>query len=115
SQVRLILKPVADQLLMTLGKARTEKKLNKILSIIRQTYSHIPSYAGGNILNMLVQMGYDLRGYDFSHLVIWQAYLQGVSLPEVNFSYANLEKSVFSDAFGSILSLVFSPNGEFLA
>ena len=39
-----------------------------------------PGYAAGNILNMLVHLGADLTGYDFSHLAVWEAYVQGVEL-----------------------------------
>jgi uncharacterized protein YjbI with pentapeptide repeats len=47
-----------------------------------------PSHAAGNILNMLVHLGADLTGYDFSGLAVWQAYVQGVELSHINFSAA---------------------------
>ncbi|HCA97349.1 MAG TPA: hypothetical protein DEP38_22900 [Cyanobacteria bacterium UBA9226] len=71
-------------------------------------------YAAGNIINLLVQLQIDLTGYDFSHLPICQAYLQGVTLQEVNFSYCHLEKSVFSESLGSIFSVNFSPDQKLL-
>jgi hypothetical protein len=37
-----------------------------------------PGYAAGNILNMLVHLGADLTGYDFSGLSVWR--LNGVAL-----------------------------------
>src|SRR5579885_3638991 len=115
SQVSLILKPLADRLITSAGKEGTERKLKNILSLLRKTRPHVPGYAAGNLLNLLIQLRCNLRGYDFSHLVVWQAYLQDVSLPEVNFAHAELAKSVFIDTFGSILSVAFSPNGELLA
>lgn len=72
-------------------------------------------YAAGNILNLLVQLQTDLTNYDFSHLTIWQAYLQGVNLPRVNFAYSDLNKSVFSQSIGSIFSVAFSPDQKLLA
>ncbi len=115
SQIRLILLPIAQQLLNTIGKEGLEKKLNRMLSTLRETHLYKDSYAAGNILNLLIQAGYDPHGYDFSHLMVRQAYLQGVSLPDVNFAHADLATSVFTDTFGSILSVAFSPNGNLLA
>ena len=115
SQVRLILMPIAQHLLNILGKEELEKKFKSMLSSLRKMHSQKRSYAAGNFLNLLVQSKYDLRGYDFSHLMVWQAYLQGVALPEVNFAHADLATSVFTDTFGIILSVVFSPNGELVA
>jgi predicted NACHT family NTPase len=112
SQVRLILTPVTQRLLPNLGKEGLEKRLKSILRMLREADPQKPNYAAGNTLNLLVQLGCDLHGYDFSHLVVWQAYLRGVTLPEVNFSYADLATSIFTDTFGSILSVAFSPNGE---
>ncbi len=115
SQVRLILKPVAEQLLRTLGKERIEKKLKRMLSTLRETEPEEAIYVAGNILNLLVQLKADLRGYDFSSLIVRQAYLQGVSLPDVNFAHADLATCIFTETFGGILSISFSPNGEVIA
>ena len=114
-QVRLILQPLTRRLSNTLGREGCEKKLKGILAWLRENRRHIPGYMAGNILNMLIELGYDLRTYDFSHLVVWQAYLQKVTLPEVNFSHASLAKCVFTDTFGSILTVALSPDGELLA
>jgi len=115
SQVRLILKPVAERLLTNLGKASIEKKLKSILSILRDKPPQAIDYAAGNVLNLLIQLKFDLRGYDFSHLIVRQAYLQGVALPDVNFAHADLAGTVFTDTFGSIFSVALDPNGELLA
>ncbi len=69
----------------------------------------------GNALNMLILLSADLQNYDFSHLTIWQAYLQNVTLTDVNFAYSNLARSVFTETFGSTLSVAFSPDGKLLA
>jgi WD40 repeat protein len=114
SQRRLILLPLVQWLLTVLGKEALEQRLQSLLATLREQHDQHPSYAAGNVLNMLIQMGCELRGYDFSHLVVWQAYLQGVVLPEVNFAYANLEKSTFTDTFGQVLCVTFSPRGDLL-
>jgi WD40 repeat protein len=114
SQLRFILQPLANQLLTTYGKERTERKFKNLLSMLRENRPQIPGYAAGNILNLLAQFGWDLHGYDFSRLTVWQAYLQGVALPEVNFSYADLTKSLFTDTLRTVISVALSPNGELL-
>jgi WD40 repeat protein len=115
SQERLILAPLAEQLLESLGRRETEKKIKQILSMLHSTYSEQTNYAPGNILNLLIQLGYDLRHYDFSHLAVKQAYLKGVELPEVNFAYSDLATTVFTETFGSILAVAFNPTRELIA
>ncbi len=115
AQVRLILKSVAEPLLQTLGKEGLANKLNSMLVMLREAKAQKTGYAAGNILNMLAHLQVDLRGYDFSYLTLLQAYLQGVVLTDVNFAHATIERSIFTEPFGSILSVALSPNGELLA
>jgi hypothetical protein len=115
SQFQLILNVIAQKLFTTLDRRKLEEKFRQRLVVLRNLAEQQNNYEAGNILNLLVQTGSDLRGADFSGLVVWQAYLQGVALPEVNFAHANLATSVFTDSFGSILSVAFSPHGNLLA
>jgi WD40 repeat protein/transcriptional regulator with XRE-family HTH domain len=112
SQIRLILKPLASELLFTLGKEGIEGRLNTMLSRQRQHHSQQYGYMAGNALNLLLHLGWDLRGADFSHLVIRQAYLQNATLPEVNFNHAHFFASAFTNTFGNILSAAFNPEGD---
>jgi WD40 repeat protein len=115
SQGRLILMPVAERLFGILGKEGIEKKLKKMLSTLREVPPQKVGYAAGNILNLLIQLQSDLRGYDFSYLTVRQADLRKAFLPDVNFAYADLARSVFTETFGSVLSIAFSPSGGLLA
>ena len=116
SQIRLILEPITGQLRDNLGPLTAiEQQLQKILKLLRESGTTLSGYAGGNLINLSHYLQIDLTGYDFSSLKISQAYLQGVNLQYVNFAYADLAKSVFSQTFGSILAVAFSPNGKFLA
>ncbi len=116
SQVRFVLEPVINKLLMTLGREALEEKLKQLLQALQSMESaHKPNYAGGNILDILLQIGSDLTQYTFSKLSIRQAYLRDVNLHDTDFSQANLAKSVFTDTFGSIFSVTFSPDGHLLA
>src|SRR5713101_148179 len=114
SQRRLILLPVVQRLLTIFGQEALERRFHSLLATLRDQHDHSPSYAAGNVLNILIQLGGALRGYDFSHLVVRQAYLQGVELPEANFAHADLATSVFTDTFGSISCVAFSPHGDLL-
>ncbi|GCE07884.1 WD40 repeat domain-containing protein [Dictyobacter aurantiacus] len=115
SQFQLILNVIAQKLFAMLGRRKLEEKFQQRLVALRNLPEQQNNYEVGNILNLLVQTGSDLYGFDFSHLVVRQAYLQEVEMPEVNFAYANLATSVFTDTFGSILSVAFSPDGDLLA
>jgi len=115
SQIRLILAPIAQHLLITLGKNGLEQALRRLLDTLRHEHSQQSGYTAGNILNLLVYLESDLRGYDFSHLKISQAYLQNANLPEVNFSYAHFVASTFTNIFGNVLSVAFNARGTLLA
>lgn len=115
SQVRLILHPVAERLLATLGQDGLEARLQRITTTLRTEHLDQPGYAGGNLLNLLLHIQSDLHGWDFSGLAIWQAYLRGRAIRDVNFAHADLTKTVFTDTFGAISAVTFSPNGQFIA
>lgn len=115
-QQRLILKPVLEHLLMTLGGPSTvELHLKQILQQQQQQAPQQPGYLGGNLLNLLIQIKTDLRAWDFSDLAIWQADLRGVNLAQVSFRNADLAKSVFAETFSGVMAVAFSPDGKRLA
>ena len=113
SQTRLILKPVAQRLLAQLGQDGLETRLKEILEVLRQAGQ--PGYTGGNLLNLLLHLNSNLSSYDFSELTVWQAYLKGHQVPDLNLARVDLAGSVFTDTFGAISSVAVSPNGKLLA
>lgn len=116
AQVRLITQPVLESLLKTLeGVGHVQQHLKTLITSLQQDAPLQPGYAGGNLLNLLAQMRVDLQGSDFSRLAIWQAYLQDVTLHNVNFIQCQFDRSVFMQSFGGVLAIVFSPNGQLLA
>ena len=106
SQIRLILNPILYALSSEL------KRGSDLLKILRNQPELKSGYATGNIINLLVNLKINLNGYDFSELVIKQAYLQGVNLRSCNFSNSSFDKCIFTQPFGSIQSVAFSPNGQ---
>lgn len=115
-QERLIVRPIVERLLYVFGnREKLEFQLKSILSLLHRDYLMVFGYACGNLLNLLRCAGINLSGYDFSSLIVSQAYLQGVDLPDVDFSFSDLSKSVFTQSFGSILSVAFDPESKFIA
>lgn len=116
TQGRLILQPVVEHLLATLGtKEVAQQKLDIVLSHLKAQAPRQPGYGAGNLINLLSQLAVNLSGYDFSHLAIWQVYLQGMNLHRVNCAHADFTRSVFTHTLGDIMSAAFSPNGKLLA
>lgn len=115
SQLTFILQPIKQWMLGRYTKAGSERKLKNIIVTLQRDRQHIPEYVAGNILNLLIALGCNLNGWDFSHLMVWQAFLRDAPLHKVNFAYADLTGSVFTEAFGTILSVIFNPDGELLA
>ena len=115
NQVRLIMNPVTERLADTLGSQGLAERLQKVLSYLRNEGPTHPGYAAGNIINLLLHAGTNINGYDFSHLVIREGYLQGAELHGVNFAYSDLSKCTFTEVFGSVLSVAFSPDGNLMA
>jgi WD40 repeat protein/DNA-binding SARP family transcriptional activator len=115
SQIRLILAPIVQQLQGTIGKSALEAKLRTLLTGLRQTALRLPSYAAGNLLNLLLHLEVDVTGYDFSLLSVWQADLRGANLAAVNLAGADLTGTTFTEDFGRIFAVAIHPHGHCLA
>ncbi|AFY93494.1 NB-ARC domain-containing protein [Chamaesiphon minutus] len=116
SQVRMILVPLVDRLMGKLrSKLEIKNQLDRLLVKLRSEFAGTSGYAGGNLINLYRHLQIDLSGHDFSGLCIWQAYLLGIDLHDINFADTDVAKSVFTETFGSINSLALSPDGNYLA
>lgn len=116
SQIRLLLKPIVERLALTYkSKSSFTTRLIQLISNLRQKSLRAPGYTAGNTINLLLHQKIDISGFDFSDLTIAQAYLQGFELKNVDFTGSDLSQSVFTETFGSIFSVAFSPDGKFLA
>ncbi len=116
SQIRLILGPTANKLrILFYSEKILRRQLQEILGLLQDKATHASSYGGGNLINLCCHLGLDLTNHDFSNLTIWHADLQKVHLPRANFAHSNFAKSVFTQTFGAISAVTFSPDGQLLA
>ena len=116
AQRRLIAQPLVESLIFTLGsQSAVEDKLSQLLETLRQEENRKLGYAAGNILNLLCEMRSDLSKFDFSGLTVWHAYLQGYNFQGINFTNADLSKSLFAQTFSSVQSVAISPDEQIFA
>lgn len=115
AQIRFIVRPILDRLLLAIGNEELDRYLLAQLAALQGKPALEVGYAGGSILNLLCQRHPCLRQHDFSRLILWQAYLQEVSLHQVDFSGSDLSHSVFTDTLGMVFAVALSPDGMLLA
>ncbi|BAC89116.1 NB-ARC domain-containing protein [Gloeobacter violaceus] len=113
AQLRLIVEPTVHRLrALCGGKSALEAHLGQVLARLQGGRA---GYAAGNLLNMLVHLGTDLRGWNFSGLTIRHADLREACLREAHFAGSRFIRSAFADHFCGVLALAFSPDGRWLA
>ncbi|MDX2243589.1 MAG: NB-ARC domain-containing protein [Leptolyngbyaceae cyanobacterium bins.302] len=114
-QKRLIIEPIAEQLLIQFGNPQAiEQQLKAVLEWQQQRLPQ-SSYIAGNLLNLLVHLQADIGNCDFSEMAVWQADLRHTNLAGVNFRNADLATSVFAETLSGVASVAFSPDGQQLA
>jgi predicted NACHT family NTPase len=106
-------KAVMDLLLPMLGN---NESLIKVIEATRGKSEDEVVYIGGNAATLAVKIDTSvLEGKNFSRALIKGADLTDASLRHVNFAEANLTDCFFTQIFGSVLSIAFSPDGKMLA
>ncbi len=114
-QTRSILEPIASQLQLQFGHQLLVQHLQSILTSLQTDYRGKLHYGGGNLINLYRYLEIDLTGYNFADLPILQVSFQGAMLHNVNFSGADLSKSIFTDNFGRVFATAFSPDSQLVA
>jgi WD domain, G-beta repeat len=115
TQERLIGSPILQRLQAKYDKSGTEQRLLGLLSRWRGRAAVEQSYGPGNVVNLLRLLRGDLRGLDFSHLTIRQAYLAQVDAQEASLVDAYLAETVMAEAFDFPASVALSGDGALLA
>lgn len=118
SQLRLIVHPIVTHVRAQLGRSALIARLGDMRRTLQERSAgqaaDAPGYLGGNLLNLLLYLGVDLSGADFSHLCLWQAFLRGKMAPDLNLSGADLTGAAFTYVFGNVQSLQFQADNELL-
>lgn len=112
SQRRLLLQPLRQRLVDMLGYDHLVQRIRDLLDQLRAAAVRT-GYAAGNLCNLLIQLGENLSGYDFSHLPVWQVDLRRLLFVAPNFSGADLKNSLFTAGI-AIVSVKFRTAGEML-
>ncbi len=121
SQSHLIVEPIVRQLQARLGSyPAIAQHLKSILNQIRPqnlTPDHqpTPSYAAGNLINLLCHLKQDLTGCNFAGLAIWHAYAPNVPMPKTSFAYAEFHHTQLTETFGAVFAVAYSPDGKLFA
>jgi WD40 repeat protein len=112
SQLRLIVTPITEQI-SHFSSHELLATLQRLLDVWRQAGT--AGYAVGNLIHLFSRLEIDLHSIDFSGLHVWQAPLNAVSLHETNFAFADFRHTTFRQGFGTVFSLAYSPDNQFIA
>jgi WD40 repeat protein len=116
SQTRLILGAIAELFSHSFRTLETQRhRVLRLLADLRLSEVKLSGYGAGNLINLCSYLDLDLAGFDFSRLTVRQAYCQKVNLQNVNFRHSNFFNTAFTQSFGDIFTVAFSPDGLLLA
>jgi WD40 repeat protein len=112
SQIHQIIEPVLEILTKEVGEENLFPFLDQVLQVIKQQKKYSNGYAAGNLFNILTHLKSRLLEYDFSDLVIREAYLTGTRLIRFNFQNATFDRCKFANTFGWVISAAYHPSGQ---
>jgi WD40 repeat protein len=116
SQSRMLVQPVLNRLLAYFSiETALEEHLRMMVQRLRALPVGAQGYAGGNLVNLIVHLRGDLRGWNLSQLVLRQAFLAEAEAQEANFAGADIRYTRFMEPFETISALTLSPDGQYLA
>ncbi len=115
-QVRMVMQPVLSRLMVHFrDEQELEQHLMRLAQLLREKPYAAQGYGGGNMVNLLACLKGHIREADFSHLLIREAYLQGIEAQDASFAGSDVTDSLFMEPIESIASMVLSPDGNYLA
>lgn len=110
-QYKIFLKPIFTNLTHLVGYSQTKERLENILKL-----PQLQGYTVGNIINLLRQWeGYHFNNQVFATLTIKNADFRAIHLQNTDFSQSEFSNCLFQDGFSNVLSVAFSPDGQYLA
>lgn len=118
--LKRLTKTIIDFMVPMLGSPKekimhADSLVNTLLSLKRQTLDD-GKYLTGNIISLLLKIKPSaLKGHDLSNMVIWGADFTGARLQNVDFTDSDLTGCIFPQEWGGDLSVIFSPNGKYVA
>lgn len=114
AQKRDILQPIIQQLTRQLGTEKVvENYLREILAALQSGDLLLHQrFMAGNVINLLMAMGANLKGLDLSNLHIRHVDFRESTFHDVNLAGAELHDCLFHETFGHVLKVSFSPNGR---
>ncbi len=116
TQARLILDALVAEFCQIFSQSELKRlQFSRLLNQLHRSATDFLGYGAGNLINLADRLQIDLTGADFSQLTIRHACLQKSSLHRVNFAGAHFINSLFTQPFGTVLSVSFSADGEHLA
>jgi WD40 repeat protein/transcriptional regulator with XRE-family HTH domain len=116
SQQRMLVQPTLLLLLARFGtRERLAAHLRDMLQLLRATPQAREGYAGGNLINLLVNLQGHLRDVNCSYLAARQAYLVGVEAQDASFAHADLSEARFTEPLEPIAAMALSVDGRYLA
>ena len=109
-QQKAIIRPIIERLSKSYQSLQqVDERISELLNQYRADRPHYRGYAGGNFVNLLLQISEGkLTCKDFSQMTIWQAYLQGAQLRQVSFNHCRLDRSVFTETLGDVTTTALS-------
>ncbi|NJR32470.1 MAG: WD40 repeat domain-containing protein [Chamaesiphon sp. CSU_1_12] len=105
-QQRLILAPLVN----AVGSDRVAEFANIYLR--KKRYS---AYGVSNLINLLLYCQLDLNQYDWRARQIRAVDFQNLHLQNIDFSGVTFDRCRFSQGMGTLLGIVFSPDGQLIA
>lgn len=116
SQVRMLVQPVLATLLRRFADQEAlTAHIQQLLQQLRERPLSAQGYAGGNLVNLLAALQGHLRRCDLSHVLLRQAYFEGIEAQDANLAGADVGGARFTEPLDSISSTAVSPDGQYLA
>src|SRR5260370_33413168 len=112
----MVMQPVLNRLMVHFRDEQAlEQRLMRLVQLLREKPYAAQGYGGGNIVNLLACFKGHIKEADFSHLLIREAYLQGIEAQDASFAGSDVTDSLFMEPIESIASMVLCPDGNYLA